>query len=364
MKSTTKLIFLVFIIFTSLNSKALFDENRAILESEKNTISVFENSVNSVVNISTLSKMRLRRGFLYGTTMTKEIVKGEGSGWVWDNEGHIITNFHVVEGGDDFLVRFNDNKKQYKAKLIGTEPDKDIAVLKLLEIPRNITPLKRGDSDKVQVGQKAIAIGSPFGLEATVTTGIVSAKNRGIEGIGGVEIRGMIQTDTSINPGNSGGPLFDSSGKVIGVNTMIFSSSGSSAGIGFAIPINIVSKIVPQIIKYGMFKRPGLGIAIAEKRKLSYFFGIEIEKGIPVESVRPNGGADRAGIRGLIQDPQTRQVTLGDIILKIDGKEVNSYDDILNILYEYKVGDNVEVLLKRGTALKKVKIKLEEIKRR
>lgn len=362
MKGHVTTIFLVFTIFLSINSHALFNETSANLETERNTISVFKNSVNSVVNISTLGKLRARRGFFFSNS-TREVVKGEGSGWVWDKDGHIITNYHVVEGGDDFLVRFNNNKKKYKAKLIGTEPAKDIAVLKLLEVPRTLVPLKRGDSNKVQVGQKAIAIGSPFGLDATVTTGIISAKNRGIEGIGGVEIRGMLQTDTSINPGNSGGPLFDSAGNVIGVNTMIFSNSGSSAGVGFAIPINVVNKVAPQIIKYGMVKRPGLGIAIAEKRELAYFYGIEIDKGLPIQSVRPNGPSAKAGMQGLIQDSQTRRVQLGDVILKIDGKEINDFDDIFNTLYEYKVGDIVEVLYRRGSALKKAKIKLEEIGR-
>ncbi|MFG1483006.1 trypsin-like peptidase domain-containing protein [Halobacteriovorax sp. HFRX-2_2] len=362
MKSSLRPFFLILILLTSFNSKALFDENKAVLESERNTISVFDRSVNSVVNISTLGRMRTRRGFFFSMT-NKQVVKGEGSGWVWDDKGHIITNYHVVEGGDNFLIRFNNNKKEYKAKLVGTEPAKDIAVLKLIEVPRDIKPLNRGDSDKVRVGQKAIAIGSPFGLDATVTTGIISAKNRGIQGIGGVEIRGMLQTDSSINPGNSGGPLFDSSGNVIGVNTMIFSNSGSSAGVGFAIPINIVSKVVPQIIKYGMVKRPGLGIAIAEKRELSYFYGIDVEKGLPIQSVRPGGPSEKAGLKGLIQDPRTRSIILGDVILKIDGKEINDFDDIFNTLYEYKVGDKVEVLYRRGSALKKAIVKLEEIKR-
>lgn len=354
--------FLTFFLLTSLNSHALFNETTAKLETEKNTISIFKESVNSVVNISTIGKLRARRGFFFSSS-TREVVKGEGSGWVWDKEGHIITNYHVVEGGDNFLVRFNNNKKQYKAKLVGSEPAKDVAVLKLIEVPRDIRPLNTGDSQKVEVGQKAIAIGSPFGLDATVTTGIISAKQRAIRGIGGVEIRGMLQTDSSINPGNSGGPLIDSSGNVIGVNTMIFSNSGSSAGVGFAVPINIVKKIVPQIIKFGAVKRPGLGIAIAEKRELAYFYGIDIEKGLPIQSVRPGGASDKAGLLGLTQNPKTREVRLGDVILKVDGKDIDDFDDIFNILYEYKVGDIVEVLYRRGSALKKAKIKLEEIKR-
>ncbi|MEH0861883.1 S1C family serine protease [Halobacteriovorax sp. DPLXC-1] len=354
--------FLTFLLLASFNTHALFDEGQARLESEKNTISIFKDSVNSVVNISSLGKLRARRGFFFSSS-TREVVKGEGSGWIWDKNGHIITNYHVVEGADNFLIRFNNNKKEYKATLVGTEPAKDIAVLKLLEVPRDITPLKTGDSNNVQVGQKAIAIGSPFGLDATVTTGIISAKQRGIQGIGGVEIRGMLQTDSSINPGNSGGPLIDSSGNVIGVNTMIFSSSGSSAGVGFAVPINIVKKIVPQIIKFGMVKRPGLGIAIAEKRELAYFYGIDLEKGLPIQSVRPGGPSEKAGLKGLSQNPRTREVKLGDVILKVDGKEINDFDDIFNILYEYKVGDIVEVLYRRGSALKKAKVKLEEIKR-
>ncbi len=345
------------------HSHALFeiDENKALLQSEKNTISIFETNVNSVVHISNIRKVRRgsARGFFFfhRPSRSKERIEGEGTGFVWDKNGHIVTNYHVIRGGTKFMVKFHKDPKKYEAKLIGSEPNKDIAVLKLVKTPKRLTPVKVGSSDTIKVGQKAIAIGNPFGLDSTITQGIVSAKGRAIRGITGIEIFDMIQTDSSINPGNSGGPLINSRGEVIGVNTMIYSHSGTSAGVGFAVPIDAVKKIAPQLIKYGQVKRAGFGIAPIEKEMLAYQYDIEIEKGLPIARVFEGSSADKAGLRGITGDEY--EIYLGDIILKVDNKDINSYDDIFNILYEYNVGDTVKVTFLRKGKKKTVDMKLQ-----
>jgi S1-C subfamily serine protease len=334
-------------------AKAILKEAGALLEYEKNTISIFKKSVKSVVNVSNI--VLARRGGFFDFDIT-EIPAGQGSGWVWDNKGHIVTNYHVIAKGDNFLISFHKDPKQYKAKIVGAEPRKDIAVLKLTEIPKNLHPVKLGSSKGLQVGQKATAIGNPFGLDHTVTTGIVSATGRKISGVGGVKIHNMIQTDTSINPGNSGGPLFDSSGNVIGMNTMIFSHSGSSAGVGFAVPIDSIKRIVPQLINNGEVKRPALGIGLLEDRAKDYF---GIKKGIVIKFVYENSPAKKIGLKGMGKDRYGRY-HIGDIIHKIDGKEVNNYDDIYHALDKYKIGDEVEVHYLRKNKIKKAKLKLTD----
>lgn len=328
-------------------------EHSMLLESEQNTISVFENSVSSVVNVSNL---RLARRGWFDLDPTA-IPSGAGSGFVWDDQGHIVTNFHVIASGDSFLISFHEDPTQYEAELVGAEPRKDVAVLKLKERPTNLRPIQSGNSAELRIGQKAMAIGNPFGLDHTITSGIISATNRKIEGIGNVRIHGMIQTDASINPGNSGGPLFDSSGKVIGMNTMIFSSSGTSAGIGFAVPIDTINQIVPQIIEHGKVIRPGLGIGVLHDRARRRF---GVERGIVITTVDPTGGAAQAGLRGIHQDRRGRYF-VGDVVTAIDGKKVDSFDDIYHILENYKVGDTVEVTYIRDKRERKTKVQLNAI---
>lgn len=350
----------------SLNSHALFEinEGSALLENEKNTISIFQDNVNSVVHISNLRKIRRggRGFFFFHAPSNKEVVEGEGTGFVWDKDGHIVTNYHVIRGGSKFFVKFHNDPTKYEAKIVGSEPNKDIAVLKLVKKPKNLKPVKVGSSKSIQVGQKAIAIGNPFGLDSTITQGIVSAKGRAIRGISGVEIYDMIQTDSSINPGNSGGPLINSKGEVIGVNTMIYSNSGSSAGVGFAVPVDSVKKIVPQIIKFGEVKRAGLGIAPIERDALAYHYDIRIEKGLPIAQVFDGSSADKAGLKGVTGDDY--KLYLGDVITKIDNKEVNSFDDIFNILYEYNPGDTVKITYLRQGKEKVTSLKLQLIEPR
>jgi S1-C subfamily serine protease len=353
-----KMIFFIVVSLFFQSAYAFFDEGRALLENEKNTISIYNNSVKSVVHISTIGKVRRSAGFFFDAT--SEVVKGEGTGFVWDKDGHIVTNFHVIQGGTKFIVNFHKDKKDYQAKLIGHEATKDIAVLKLVEKPKGeIHPLPTGDSKKIQVGQKALAIGNPFGLDSTITQGIISAVGRSIKGITGIKIYDMIQTDSSINPGNSGGPLINSSGEVIGVNTMIFSRSGSSAGVGFAVPVNTVKTIVPQVIKYGKVKRAILGISTADRAELEYYLGINLDSGLPIRQVYENSPAAKAGLRGMTQEG--RRISLGDVILEIDGRKINSYDDIFNVLFEYKAKDKVTVKYRRGKDMKTTSVTLEEL---
>lgn len=344
-----EILFILLVSFSSLSHAS----SHNLLEDEKNTISIFENTVKSVVNVTNIKKVRARF-FDYDAT---EVPVGAGSGFVWDKKGHIITNFHVIEGGDSFLVAFHGDKKQYKAKLVGKVSNKDIAVLKLVDRPKSLHPVKVGESNSLKVGQKAMAIGNPFGLDHTMTSGIISALDRKIMGIGNVKIYGMIQTDASINPGNSGGPLLNSAGNLIGMNTVIYSKSGSSAGIGFAVPVDTIGRVVPDLIKNGKVTRPGLGIGPAseyQKQRLG------IDNGIVVFYVDPKGGAGIAGLQGFTRDQYGRHY-VGDIILSIDKKEVNSIDEIYHVLDQYQVGDVVTADILRKGKIKKVKIKLISI---
>ena len=322
-----------------------------LLSVETKTIEIYRKVVPSTVNVSNI---KLARNFLYGEV---EVPQGAGSGFVWDDQGHIVTNYHVVQGGHTFVVTFHNDPKQYKATIVGVAPEKDIAVLKLGEKPSKLTPIPVGTSKDLQVGQYSFAIGSPFGLDYTLTTGVISALGRKIDGIGGVKINNMIQTDASINMGNSGGPLLDSSAALIGMNTVIFSTSGSSAGLGFAVPVDTINSIVPQLIKHGKLTRPGLGIVIvpdSTKQRL------QINKGLIVSYIDDKGGAAKAGLKGMTQDKYGR-VYLGDIILKVDGKEVNTLDDIYQVLEEKKIGDSVDVEFRRDGNMKNTKIQLTAI---
>lgn len=322
-----------------------------LTEYEKNTIEVFQNNVQSVVNVSNIKLARLRWFDMHAT----EIPRGAGSGFVWDNQGHIVTNYHVIMEGDTFLVSFHGDKEQYRAKLVGAEPRQDIAVLKLEESPQSFSPVTMGSTENIFVGQKALAIGNPFGLDHTITAGIVSAVDRQIPGISDVTIRGMIQTDAPINPGSSGGPLLDSSGNVIGMNTVIFSRSGTSAGVGFAVPADSINRIVPQIIEHGKVVRPGLGVGILPHYHRSSF---GIDEGIVITMVDPSSPAHSAGLKGMSRDSRGRH-QIGDIILAIDEREVNSYDDIYHALSEYEVGDKVKVTYRRGNEKRKRTVNIE-----
>ena len=318
--------------------------------SEQSTIELFRQASQSVVYITT-SRVR-QNAFSFNPT---EIPRGAGSGFIWDREGHIVTNFHVIQGADAAKVMLAD-QTVWDAVLVGAEPNKDIAVLKIKAEPDHLPPLPIGTSSDLEVGQKAFAIGSPFGLDQTLTTGVISGLGREIESVTKRPIKGVIQTDAAINPGNSGGPLLDSAGRLIGVNTAIYSPSGAYAGIGFAVPVDIVNRIVPQLLRHGEVVRPGLGISIAGEQ-VATRLGIE---GVLVVGVLPEGPAAKAGVQPTELD-ENDQVTLGDIIVGMDDIKIASSDDLFAALDEYRVGDVVTLKVRRNDRLIEIPVKLEAL---
>ena len=322
-----------------------------LLTLEKRVIDIYRENVPAVVNVRSIA---VRSNFFYGDEI--EIPRGMGTGFVWDEDGHIVTNFHVVQGGDEFVITFHNDKNEYKAVVKGADPKNDIAVLKLKKRPKNLRYVNTGNSQRLLVGQIAMAIGNPLGFDHSLSRGIISAIGREMQGIGGVKIKNMIQTDAAINQGNSGGPLLDSSGRVIGMNTMIASRSGSSAGLGFAVPIATISKSVPQLIQYGKIIRPGLGISVLDDPRVKQQF----PKGIALRFVDPQGSAGKAGLKGMMRDNFGRMY-FGDVILKVDGKEVNSLDDIYYVLGEYKIGDKVSIEYLRDGKKLSTKAVLQEL---
>lgn len=302
-----------------------------LAQDEQNTIDLFRAVSPSVVYITTIA---LRRNLFSMNAV--EIPQGTGSGFIWDDQGRIVTNYHVISGANKIEVTMADNTT-WSAVLVGTAPDKDLAVLQINAPKSRLYPINIGESFELQVGQKVFAIGNPFGLDQTITSGIISALGRGIKAVTGRTIRNMIQTDAAINPGNSGGPLLDSAGRLIGVNTAIFSPSGAYAGIGFAVPVDEVNRVVPQLIRNGKLVKPGIGAHLADPR-LGQRLGIE---GILVLGVEPGGAAHTGGLRPTRQFGS--EVVLGDIIRGISGNKVSNYDDIRNELEKYSVGDEVVV---------------------
>jgi len=316
-------------------------------EDERNTIAVFRATAQSAVFV-TQRQMVVD----YYRGLAEEVPAGSGTGFVWDTEGHVVTNFHVVKDARSLLVTLGDHRN-FEAEVVGVEPRKDIAVLKIKAPKEALNPIRLPDkSQRLEVGQKVIAIGNPFGLDHTLTTGVVSAIGREVQGIGGVSIRDMVQTDAAINPGNSGGPLIDSAGNLIGMNTMIYSRSGSSAGIGFAVPVTSIMRVVPQIIRTGHAEQIGLGVQIDPQQRLEQRAGIP---GVIVLRTIPGSPAEKAGFRGIQQD--ATGITLGDIIVGIDADAIDNYDDLYNVLDKHHAGEKVEVTVLRDR--KKLKIPAE-----
>jgi S1-C subfamily serine protease len=316
-------------------------------EDEKNTIHVFKATAASAVFVTQTQL----QGFYEG--QATEVPRGSGTGFIWDTDGHIVTNFHVVQDARSLIVTLDDHRS-LEAKLVGVEPRKDIAVLKIDAGKAALHPIVLPEKNHpIEVGQKVVAIGNPFGLDHTLTTGIVSAIGREIQGIGGVSIRDMVQTDAAINPGNSGGPLIDSSGRLMGMNTMIFSRSGSSAGIGFAVPVSTIARVVPQIIRTGRAEQIGIGIEIDVplSRELERRAGI---RGVIVKRPFPDSPAAKAGIRGYQRD--RTGIKLGDVIVALDGKPVRDFDDLYNELDRHRPGDTVEVSVLRDGKTAKIPI--------
>jgi S1-C subfamily serine protease len=317
--------------------------------SERDTISLFQKASPSVVHITSVAYRQEIIGFrVYDTP-----AEGTGSGWIWDTDGHIVTNFHVVGDANELRVRLSD-QSTWPARVVGVEPDRDLAVIHIDAPAKLLRPMPIGTSRDLQVGQKVFAIGNPFGLDQTLTTGVVSALGRTIKALTGRTIEGVIQTDAAINPGNSGGPLLDSAGRVIGVNTMILSKSGVSAGIGFAVPVDTVNEVLPQLITHGRVIRPYLGIEMVQE-SLVQRWGL---KGVLIASVRPGSGAAAAGLRGTMQRADGA-VVLGDLIVEIDGKKIDSYDDLRSVLDKHKAGDVVKVKSKRDDEVRTTEIELQ-----
>ncbi|MDA0839055.1 MAG: trypsin-like peptidase domain-containing protein [Planctomycetota bacterium] len=317
---------------------------------ERTTIQLFQRASPSVVHITTIEVRR----YSFSLRAT-EIPKGTGSGIIWDKEGHVVTNYHVIKGANAARVTLSD-QSSWDASLVGVAPDNDLAVIRIGTEASVLQPVPIGTSSDLQVGQNVLAIGNPFGLDQTLTTGVISGLNREILSDNSRPISGVIQTDAAINPGNSGGPLLDSAGRLIGVNTAIFSPSGAYAGIGFAVPVDTVNHIVPQLIKYGKVKTPGLGIEVAPEQILRR---LDME-GVQVMRVLPNGAAASAGILPSRIGPNGRLV-LGDIIVAMGDIAIRNKLDLFRVLNQYEIGDTVTVTVIREREKKQFKVTLQEL---
>lgn len=317
---------------------------------EKSTIDLFETHAPAVAYITTSN---LERN--YWSRNVSEIPRGSGSGFIWDEQGHIVTNFHVIQGADRATVTLYD-QTTYEATLVGIAPNKDLAVLKIDAPIAKLIPIKKGESENLRVGQSVFAIGNPFGLDYSLTTGIISALGREINSVAGIKIQDVIQTDAAINPGNSGGPLLNSSGELIGVNTAIYSPNGASAGIGFSIPVDQVKWVVPDLINYGKVKRAVLGVELVRGTEAQDRFNLE---GALIMNVIQGKGADKAGIKGTTRDRRGR-ISLGDLIVGINDVSVKNNTDLVLALEEYEVGDEVEVEFLRNNKVLKTTVVLGE----
>jgi S1-C subfamily serine protease len=317
---------------------------------ERSTMTVFERATKSVVFIANTAVARDPWSFdLF------EVPRGSGTGFIWNKQGHLVTNFHVVYGATSITVTLAD-RTEHKAKVVGIDPDHDLAVLQIQAPEESLSPVTIGTSHDLRVGQKVLAIGNPFGLDHTLTTGVVSALGRTIKSLSNRTIEGVIQTDAAINPGNSGGPLLDSTGRLIGVNTQIVSPSGAFAGIGFAVPVDTVNRIVPELIKYGKLIRPGLGVSLIPDA-FARRWGV---KGVVIGKVVRGSGAERAGLRGA-RETVTGRVELGDIIVGIDGKPIETIENMLDLLEQRKVGDQVMVEILRANRRQQISVTLQAV---
>jgi S1-C subfamily serine protease len=316
---------------------------------EQNNVEVYRAISPGVANITSTV---VQQGF-FGDV---EEGQGSGSGSVIDDQGHILTNYHVIEGAERLSVSLGGGKK-YPAKVIGGDPDTDLAVIQI-EAPRDqLTVVPLGDSDKLVVGQKVLAIGNPFGLDRTLTTGVISGLQRPIRARNNHPIEGAVQTDASINPGNSGGPLLDSHGRMIGINSQILSPAGGSVGVGFAIPVSIAKRVVPQLIQYGRVRRPKLGIS---PRDVNTLRNMPVSDGVLILQIAPGSPAAVAGLHETTQSINGG-VELGDIIVSIDGEKVTNQDDLFHILDKHEIGDSVRVEVFRDGGRVTLPLRLTEI---
>jgi len=339
--------------FTGFWHRAVFAQPREVTPrgdlqaDELAVIELFERANESVTFITSIAQRRDFFGF-----NVFEVPAGTGSGFIWDKEGHVVTNFHVIRGSSAVEVTLADHTT-WKAELVGADPSKDLAVLRITPDSGELQPIAIGCSSDLLVGQTVYAIGNPFGLDYTLTTGVVSALGRTIPSFNDRTIDGVIQTDAAINPGNSGGPLLDSAGRLIGVNTQITSPSGGSAGIGFAVPVDIVNRVVPQLIEHGQVIRPVIGVrlfddSVARRLRL---------QGVLVMSIAPGSGAEQAGLRGTYRT-RGGNIVLGDLITGIAGQAVISNDELMKRLEQFQPGETITVEFKRDGATRTAAVQL------
>ena len=319
---------------------------------EQNNIEVYRTLSPGVVFIHSTSYARDFFGYV-------EPQEGSGSGSILDQQGNILTNYHVIEGAQKLSVSIG-GKKDYPAMVVGRDPDTDLAVIRLTEKPSGpLTVIPMGDSDKLVVGQKVLAIGNPFGLDRTLTTGVISGLQRPIRARNSRLIEGAIQTDASINPGNSGGPLLDSHGRMIGINSQILSPSGSSSGVGFAVPVSIAKRVVPQLLQSGQVRRPKLGISTRDVAAFRNQVDLPVTEGVLIIQVARGSGAANAGLRGM-QQTEMGDFELGDIIVGIDNDKVNTSDDLFRVLDKHQIGETVQVAIWRDGRRTSVPVRLTE----
>ncbi len=315
---------------------------------EQATIELFSRASPSVVSITAVAVYRDAL-----TLSATAVPRGAGSGFVWDAAGHVVTNFHVVAEASALQVTLED-QSTWPAQVVGAAAEKDLAVLRIGAPTSRLRPIDVGSSEDLQVGQRVLAIGNPYGLDHSLTVGVVSALDRSIQSIGGHLIEGVIQTDASINPGNSGGPLLDSAGRLVGINTAIQSPSGASAGIGFAVPVDTVNRVVPQLILHGRLVRPRIGVRVANDG-LARRLGV---RGVLVLSVDPGSPAARAGVRGTGRDP-TGGVAKGDVLVRLDDRDLRISDDLLLELEDHEPGEKLALTLDRDGRPVEVEVTLE-----
>jgi S1-C subfamily serine protease len=306
-----------------------------LAQDEQATIALFRDTSRSVVYIT---NMEVGHDAFFNVL---EVPQGTGSGFIWDEQGHVVTNYHVLKGASRVKVTLAD-QSTWNASFVGGSPERDLAVVRITAPADRLRPVLVGESNDLQVGQKVFAIGNPFGLDQTLTTGIVSGLGRQLRTEEGM-MEDLIQTDAAINPGNSGGPLLDSAGRLIGVNTAIYSPSGASAGVGFAIPVDNVNRIVPQLIKNGRVLQPGLGARYLPDQ-ITRRLGLT---GVMIAEVLPNSAASSAKLHGLRRDPDA-DIHLGDLIVAVDGKPVSTTQEFLKLLTHYDVGDKVKLTITRA----------------
>ena len=328
----------------------------AVTEDEKNNIGVYEKVADGVVNVTSTA---IQMDFFFNAFPTQ----GSGSGSIIDTKGHILTNHHVVADAQKLEVTLADGSK-WPAKLIGSDPDNDLAVIKIDAPKEKLKVVPMGDSKNLRIGQKVLAIGNPFGLQRTLTTGIISSLGRTIRSEAGTLIEDVIQTDAAINPGNSGGPLLNSDGEIVGINSAIISPSGGSVGIGFAIPVNTARRVVPELISKGYVTYPYIGATIQSLiPEMAKYLKLKIERGAMISEVVKGGPADKAGLKGGNQKVQVGNMIVlmgGDIVVKADQKEVKTNDELIHYIREKKPGDTILLKVFRKDSFIDMKVTLGE----